>query len=469
MLEQLLSKEPFYVDLEHESTLQKVGSKSVNGFVIKGSVNNSEFVIKNISKDAGNVDNLSYEYLVGQCVNRINEFYPIFVKTSAHLYEYRDDSYDVLLDGYNRKKPFDVHLGEMVEPVNLESLEKILIAGCRKDRWRYTFFLEFIPVDTTLLGLVKNYTFNESEFVCAKAIKQHILSAKYLNVPLKSNADYKSVFYGKEEDLTIIIPVFYLIYFVFKNLDGVFMHNDLHLNNILISFVPDDDCIEYVFYKEDGRSIKFKSDIIVKIIDYGRSFVNCNETNSLHSSEDVNNILCNCLDQCDEDEECRNKCGEIEEKCGKCGQESGYRFGYGDLYNLQSSDEYNNGVDLRPFNELKLHRVDFSGKYTEIVNPERFKCLTGVKKIPEYTGKPYFIEWNRLCEKFSSQQFSGKFKFPKKEDGDIDIEDVYDILESIVTEQTFQKDNEEMFDEMKVVARVEMWEGRTQPFSFTSL
>ena len=65
------------------------------------------------------------------------------------------------------------------------------------------------------------------------------------------------------------------VYFPLYYLQEEFTHNDLHSNNILYytPFPGSNRYVQLIYHMADGTTISFKSKYIMKIIDYGRSFV----------------------------------------------------------------------------------------------------------------------------------------------------------------------------------------------------
>jgi hypothetical protein len=84
----------------------------------------------------------------------------------------------------------------------------------------------------------------------------------------------------------------------------VFTHYDLHDKNILIYKPYKTQYITYIYHLKNNQTIRFKSQYIAKIIDYGRSYFK----DSKITSADIYNKICALS-------ECQPKCGD--------------RYGYG--------------------------------------------------------------------------------------------------------------------------------------------
>lgn len=108
---------------------------------------------------------------------------------------------------------------------------------------------------------------------------------------------YNELLYMDENYETFLdIPFMcYQIYFTLSILCDIFTHNDLHYDNVAV-YKPfnENECIQFIYHSK-GKIYKFKSEYIVKIIDYGRCYFN---NGIVTSSEICKNILCDVCEDC---------------------------------------------------------------------------------------------------------------------------------------------------------------------------
>lgn len=240
------------------NSIEPFGIHSQNGFMYKLNYkNNSNALLKSSltydKKEMGMPDNLMYEYLVGQYINKLNDIYPCFIQT-YDLYVYANN------DTYERMK------NKQGNPSDLTSLtisDKKLNTACIKGK-HLALLIEYLPNIKSMSYMLKT---NENNFL--------------------------------EHD---IFTSLYQIYFVLKKLKNNFTHYDLHTDNVQIYKVPDNKYIHY-YYGIIGKNVtSFKSKYLVKIIDYGHSY--------FHGSVNIYEEICNNMitPACNKKDTCR-KCG----------------------------------------------------------------------------------------------------------------------------------------------------------------
>jgi hypothetical protein len=137
---------------------------------------------------------------------------------------------------------------------------------------------------------------NSFEIACSQSkylalLIQHIKDAKSLD------SMSKTVRFVKYH----LPQVLYQLYMPLSTLANTFSHYDLHLNNVLIYEPVKGQYIDYHYKLIDGTSIHFKSPYIAKIIDYGRSFFEDEDSNV--SSKSVHAKICKT-------KKCNPKCGD---------------------------------------------------------------------------------------------------------------------------------------------------------------
>jgi hypothetical protein len=114
-----------------------------------------------------------------------------------------------------------------------------------------------------------------------------------------------------------------------------FTHYDLHHGNVQLYKVGSDHYVEYHYHLSDGSVTSFKSEYLVKIIDYGRSFFNDDSNPGVFgNSQRIFTELCRY--------------------CIKCGEDNGYAW-FEEAKNdyFIHSQQSNVSHDLRLLNEVK--------------------------------------------------------------------------------------------------------------------
>jgi len=97
-----------------------------------------------------------------------------------------------------------------------------------------------------------------------------------------------------------LLYILYQVYMPLSILADNFTHYDLHMDNVLLYKPVANKHIEYHYHVDSGI-INFKSEYIVKLIDYGRSYYNQQQSNT--NPIDIYNKLCT-------ERSCDPNCGE---------------------------------------------------------------------------------------------------------------------------------------------------------------
>lgn len=183
-------------------------------------------------------DNLYYEYLVGQFLNRQSEFFPCFVETYG-VFQYMND----------------ITLGNF----KLNPLQ---------DCTRLNEILIQLPENNSQDIINDNFRLSCSASHRIAILVQYIKEAKTLKSMI-TNIAYKANFIRNE-----LLYVLYQIYFPISVMRNNFTHYDLHWENILLYEPNQNGYIQYNYFTRRDSPIpnSFKSSYIVKIIDYGRCY-----------------------------------------------------------------------------------------------------------------------------------------------------------------------------------------------------
>lgn len=240
---------------DYVSSFVRAGVPSVNGFIYAITYTHRGYTANAILKSSASptADNLIYEYAVGRQINTLfyNKF-PVFVETYNYYYSYPNES------TWNKFKSGRYN-------------------GALKDA--------LIPYDT----LDYKKSCENSKHLCI--LIQHINKSSTLSDMLTS-PDFVR---------TELLNSLYQIYFTLSAIKNKFTHYDLHNENVLIYTPSQTKYIHYHFHT-GMEIISFKSRIMVKIIDYGRSYI---ET----TTDDIKANVC------------------AEKACGMlCGKSHGYSF-----------------------------------------------------------------------------------------------------------------------------------------------
>lgn len=269
------------------SPTNRIGQPSANGFIRQIEYTKKGYKANAVLKSAktGDSDNLLYEYLVGvKYVNRVVKLFPCFVETYGFYY------YDT--------------------PIS------------------WDFFKNNIIVDPTeLRHLTLQHDINYVN-ACIKSIFGSVLIQHINNALTLREMCAIPNFITND-----LIYILFIIYHSLSSMSTSFTHYDLHTSNVLIYKPIDNHYMEYHYHYIDGTTNSFFSSYIPKMIDYGHSYFNNGNVNSLKIYEKI----CNTR-------ECDPKCGDD--------------FGFTWLdpvphYGISSSQK-NESHDLRLLNDLKF-------------------------------------------------------------------------------------------------------------------
>ena len=222
-----------FTKFDYVAQFQRTGNSSGNGFVHSIKYTHRGYSAYALLKSAASPvsDNLMYEYEIGQRIN--TEFYnrfPIFVETYDTYYTYKNE--DSWLDFRSKHSP---------APNPTQQLRNAL---------------------TPHHNLDYKLACSKSKYLCI--LIQHIDRAPNIGAMCED-----SLAFVQNELLNSL----YQIYFTLSAMKNVFTHYDLHHENVLIYTPNETKFITYHFHSANGEIITFNSRHMVKIIDYGRSYM----------------------------------------------------------------------------------------------------------------------------------------------------------------------------------------------------
>jgi len=265
-----------FVDFSYAGNfIKRIGAPSENGFVFEIENIRREYRAYSVLKSAQEPtsDNLMYEYVVGQYINKVNNLYPCFLETYG-LFRYNTEHQwkSFLDEKVNSEKKIE---GLTILQDALVPQEIDFAVGCKKSK-HLAILIQHLPKPETLEKLSNNASFIKNELIYA-LFQLYIPLAKLMNN---------------------------------------FTHYDLHLGNVLLYEPVKGKYIEYHYHltptientvtkptATKGKSrttrtahmasmaletISFKSSYLLKIIDYGRSyFFDDERNNSLQVYNDI--------------------------------------------------------------------------------------------------------------------------------------------------------------------------------------
>lgn len=211
--------------------IEQIGKPSHNGFINLIRYRRDAYLTYAVLKSSiePKSDNLMYEYMVGQYVNKLNERFPCFVETYGY-YKYKDNQAWEYLKN-NIKKP------NMLAITNgLELQDKIDYAVACENSSRLAILIQYLPIK-----------------------------------PIHYKLEYEDFL---QEELANVL---FQIYMPLSVLADSFTHYDLHDFNVNVCEPDKDSYIEFHYHMDDGEVCIFKSKYIAKMIDYGRSYFNDKE------------------------------------------------------------------------------------------------------------------------------------------------------------------------------------------------
>jgi hypothetical protein len=305
-----------YVDNNH---MKRIGNPSANGFIIEvpfKKLNYTAYTALKCSSKAES-DNLLYEFFVGKMfINRYLKKLPSFVET-YELYEFNSDhEYNNYLNAATTKNFANLILNNSITPIDRRtSFQSLISTSCIKNK-----------------------------LMCI--LIQHFDKFNSFNQEWKQN--YDNIKYD-------LYNILYQVYFSLAVLGDKYTHYDLHDSNVFL-YKPfeNNQCLLMRYHTANNQIIEFKSEYIVKIIDYGRNYFN----NSLVNSNTLLSLVCNTKE---------------------CDPDCGLNYGYGSLITSDPSTFF---YWIDPTNKNMSHDLRFAN-----IIKTQFSILTSLVYKNDY-GTP---------------------------------------------------------------------------------
>lgn len=240
--------------------IKMIGKPSANGFIQQIKYERENYTAYALIKSSAekDSDNLLYEYIVGQYVNKQNQFFPCFLETYEIFLYFNDAMWQMAKD----KKMTRAELRR-----KLSTLDEV-IAHSR----------------------AKYPDVNRYEAACIHSKRLCILIQNFNNVEsmqdLVKDNKHSSFFMTN-----ILVGILFQIYGPLGALEDEFSHQDFHGHNSLCYVPRNGHYTTFIYHFADGSTVTFNSEYTVKIIDYGRCFFN--DTESGINSEKVFQTICN--------------------------------------------------------------------------------------------------------------------------------------------------------------------------------
>jgi hypothetical protein len=234
--------------------IKRIGAPSANGFINEIQYDNNGYKAYAVLKSSVNEtsDNLMYEYMVGQYVNKLNKRFPCFLETYGY-YTYKD------ANTWN-------FLRNTIQTTDMRTIKQ---------------------------GLVLQKTIDYAN-ACNNSKLLSILIQH-----LKGIKSFKSMMSIDTFVRNEMLNILFQIYIPLSLLSTTFTHYDLHNENVNVYEPEQNSYIQFHYHFTPNNVVSFKSKYIAKIIDYGRSYYNDEEANM--DSKKVHKELCkehDCFPDC---------------------------------------------------------------------------------------------------------------------------------------------------------------------------
>ena len=332
-----------FVNFEYVISPVKTIGRGVSGFIKSITYERDGYTANAILKSSNNMesDNLLFEYIVGQYINKKCLVFPCFIETYG-WYQYKTDkdwSYMKKTQEVSAKELKDsLEIGEVSLKKYIDSAEERDTNFCYEDKTKPK--TEIKIKDCTELDYLLKVACAKSQYL--SILIQNINNTKDMQdmITLPSeDADFN--FPSKD-----LLNVLYQIYMPLATLSETFTHYDLHSRNVLIYEPVSGKYIDYKYVLDDGSIVEFKCRYIAKIIDYGHSFFRDDSNTEISgSSKSIYETICKNIPECTTNYD----------RTRNCGQDKGFStFGNENFYSGYSIDSC---VRNRTHDLLLLYRI----------------------------------------------------------------------------------------------------------------
>lgn len=406
--------------------IDKLGGISSQGFVRKLTYVSNGKTYHVAQKNAGkkHSDSLVYEYLVGLCINEFAKYYPCFPKTYMIGMYYSLMDWGLFKNASVTTRKLDGDLKFSIKILDDKNLPSLIKNGCRNNEY-ICIFSQFLPVK-----------YNFDEFISS-------LSQKDTKIILTKN----------RMRLYTIVAILHIMYTVLSSLATHFTHYDLHHENVVLIEAPVNQHFNIRFHLKDKRVVEYKTDYLPVFIDFGRSFVDCQNLNSLlNKSDEIIKTVCKYDD---------TNLEKTERACpAKCGSLSGYKFNPDFNY---STGLFDKQIEENFFIDPTRHNISHDIKFLCYI--EKYIDFTQVKD-GSYMDKTFLSDFLPKLAELDNI-------YGTRENLNISKDKIYNVigasesLTNIVSNQEFNLGNDKLFVGKTVYKTIDMWAGEelTNEFS----
>lgn len=405
------------------------------------------------------LDNLYYEYKVGQCINILLKYVPNFIKTLNLVRLNSDQDRNELLTKYILPSN---EISNYIKSVSKN--RDYTIDSCELPT-QFGIFNEYIPSDET----IHEYIYKFSNPVH----KLNSIVYKFMNQCIQHLPDICSILF-----------MTYACLYKFRN---IFTHYDLHSANVLLYRIPYGyiEMNYHIKIKNINHIIKFKSKYIPIIIDYGRSYINCDiyttdiidngsiTVSDIDNSVDIFEKVCNLDSYRSKNGPCRNHCGDM--------------VGYPNVGNIidkpfilpniellkqgkKGIREYYNEYDnlLNPFSDTTYSRRYLNAAKKNI--SADLLLLSDIAKIDFsdiITDKKYINTFIEMLRRLNyDHNIQGKQETQSKSGEINNCVDVFNILLKIIMDSVYQNDMDKFYDKSSEYGKMNIYISEDIPYTF---
>jgi hypothetical protein len=242
-----------------------------------------------------------------------------------------------------------------------------------------------------------------------------------------------------------------MIYQLLASFADKFTHYDLHLNNVVLVEVPDNQFIHIVFHYPHGRIIRYNMCYIPIIIDYGHCFVHCAQI----SSKEVMKTVC-------KNDSMRNPKGPLNPLGPECPTMCGNRRGY------ERATDYNEAIDTFQPASMTNHFID----YTQSNVSHDCRLLHELILQFDFSSLPRnnFIVTKLVAGIFNTlSKMDSRWGTPEDETWGHTISNIFMAahkLTEIISHPKFNIMNDSFLNEKKLYGTLHIWTDLSKPFEF---
>lgn len=362
--------------------VKKIGTPSVNGFIIELPFKKQRYTALTALKCSRKAtsDNLFYEYYVGKYfINNYIKKLPCFVET-YNLCEFK-----------NNEDYIDVE----------KSIESNTLTSAAINTK-----INLIDPDDKRVDLF-DYSCLKNKLLCV--LIQHF--DKFISF----GHEYKNNFQNIKYDIyNLLFQTYYGLCYLGAN----YTHYDLHMGNVFLYKPFDGNTCILMRYHRNNKVFEFKSEYVVKIIDYGRNYFN---NGNITSATIVSEKICKAMN-----------CKPF------CGQDVGYGIIKGD-------------IDDNNYNKKMANDPDYNFYWINPLKPNISHDLRFVANLNE-TLSPSGVDNVKYDHRFGTREVKGG--------NENDIKNIYNLLERLQTViEIFNKTrNEKKYASWKVGATMDIYD-----------